>query len=268
MRAMRPSAWLLLCSLPILFAPACSGRYVQGDGAPGDLTHDVIDCADYLACNLDTPCDTGECVKVPGCGTAICASSAALCSEACGSTSCAVLDSYPAQLSSCPDGTPIKGRGNGFPADDPSTGGKPSVGGAPTGGYPAAGYGGSTSAGGSAPAGGYASGGTGYGGAVINCQSYQRCSIQVGCASPNLSCLSIPGCDLAICAPAQALCDNLCAGECYVLDSYPQQLECTTNAISGYEGYDMGAGGMGGSPYGYAGEAGIAGAYDYGGAAP
>jgi hypothetical protein len=189
------------------------------------------------------------------------------------------LDSYPEQLSSCADGTPVKGRGKGFPPDDVGTGAAPSVGGAPTGGYATGGY--ATAGygvGGGTPAGGYATGGTGYGSAAINCQSYQRCSINVSC-SAGLSCVSIPGCQLAICAPAQALCQNLCAGECDIGESYPQQLECTTNDITGYEGYGTGGTGTGGSggassyggaPYegGGAPEGGFAGEYAYGGTAP
>jgi hypothetical protein len=262
---MRLACLSLFALTAALFSPACSGQYVGSNADPGQQRSGIIECDDYLACDVNTACETGECIQVPGCSSAVCVSSAVLCDEACGVQGCAVATSYPAQLSSCPDGTPIKGKGHG--QDQPpsvGTGGGPSYAGMPAvagsyaiGGYPSGGYG-------NAP--GYAGeGGTGYGNGVVDCQAYARCNADVPCAAANFDCVSIPGCQMAVCAPVFPLCSSVCAGECAVLESYPLQLSCSTGPIVGYERYDMGTGGAygyGGSPYGYAGEPASAG---YGG---
>jgi hypothetical protein len=192
-----------------------------------------------------------------------------------------VLDSYPGQISSCPDGTPIKGKGEGVSYPTPvGTGGGPSYAGStpaaggygyPNGGYGVGGYGSGGYATAGYAAGGYGTAGTANG-PVVNCQDYARCNANVPCgASAGYDCISIPGCQLGICAPAFALCNNLCSGECSVLESYPVQLGCSSNQIYGYEGFDNGFGGtsQGGSPGNFAGEpnAGFGGDFDgsYGG---
>jgi hypothetical protein len=265
---MRLAAWSLATLFSLILAPACSGKYTTIP-EPGDEQSKVFDCSDYLACDLDTPCDGGECLSIPGCKSAICVSASVVCDQACDSTSCAVLNSYPGQITSCPDGTPIKGKGGGVSIPTPiGTGGGPSyagsgpvTGGYATGGYATAGYGT-----GAYPSGGYGSGGYatgGYGGAAnVNCQAFTRCTINAPCVGvgADFDCISIPGCQQGICAPASALCNALCAGDCAVLESYPAQLECSTGRIYGYEGF-AGSGGTswGGAPGNYAGEPSYAG---------
>lgn len=266
---MRLAAWSLLALFSLVLAPACSGKYTTISDDPDDQENRLFQCDDYLACDIDTPCDTGECLSIPGCGSAICVSASVVCDQACGSTSCLVLDSYPAQLSTCPDGTPIKGKGEGISFPQPGTGGGPSYAGSTAvgGGYLAGApsYGGYPAGGGGYGTGGYATGGTGTTG-VVNCQSYARCNVNVACAGAGFDCINVPGCQLGICAPAFPLCDSLCAGACAVLEGYPVQLACSTNTITGYEGFDDGFGGtsFGGAPYGYAGE-GTNGGYSSGG---
>jgi hypothetical protein len=244
---MRLAAWSLASLFSIVLAPACSGKYTTIPDSE-DEQRRIFDCSDYLACDIDTPCDDGgECLAISGCTSAICVSPAVVCDQACDSTHCAVATSYPGQIPRCPDGTPIKGKGAGVSFPTPvGTGGGPSyAGSAPvTGGYGTAGY----------PSGGYASGGSGTT-AALNCQGYTRCNVNVPCASAGFDCIAVPGCQLGICAPAFTLCDNFCAGECLVLESYPLQLECSTNNIVGYEGFaGFGGSSQGGSPQGYAGE--------------
>jgi hypothetical protein len=251
---MRLAAWSLTALTSIVLAPACSGKYTTIP-EPGDEPSRVFDCSDYLACDLDTPCDGGDCLSIPGCKSAVCVSASVVCDQACDSTSCVVLDSYPGQVNSCPDGTPIQGKGEGARFPTPSgTGGGPSSAGSPTamGGY---------------ATGGYASGG--YGGAsgnatAINCQLYSRCNVNVPCAGRGLDCIAVPGCQLGVCAPASTLCDDFCAGDCAVLESYPVQLQCSSNNIVGYEGFaGFGGSNQGGFPS-YAGE-GYGGYGGYGG---
>ena len=263
---MRLAAWSLATLFTIVLAPACSGKYTTiPELEPGNEQSKVFDCSDYLACGIDMPCDDGsECLAISGCGSAICVSPAVVCDHACNSTQCGVAASYPGQIPKCPDGTPIKGKGEGERIPSVGTGGGPSyAGSAPvTGGY--AGYG----------SGGYASGGYASGGstnvAAVNCQVYSRCNANVPCAGPGFDCIAVPGCQLGICAPAFTLCDNFCVGACAVLESYPVQLRCSSNDIVGYEGFaGFGGGSQGGSPQGYAGEdfggsGGFAGAFEGG----
>lgn len=261
---MRLAAWSLATLFSLVLAPACSGKYTTIPD--GDEQRQVIDCSDYLACDGNTPCDGGECLSIPGCGSAVCVSASVVCDEACNSTQCVVLDSYPGQITSCPDGTPIKGKGEGVSFPTPvGTGGGPSYAGSVSvaggysyanGGYATAGY----------AAGGYGTAGTGNS-PVVNCQDYARCNANVLCAGAGFDCISIPGCQLGICAPAFALCNNLCSGACEVLESYPVQLSCSTSQIYGYEGFDNGFGGtsQGGSPGNYAGEPSYAGFAGFGG---
>ncbi len=281
---MRLAAWSLASLFSLVLAPACSGKYTtipDGD----EQKNQIFDCSDYLACGVDTGCDGGECLSISGCRSAICVSASVVCDEACNSTQCAVLDSYPGQIPSCPDGTPIKGQGEGVSYPTPSgTGGGPTYagsaptaggysypnGGYPNGGYPNGGYGSGGYGTAGYAAGGYGTAGTGNG-PVLNCQNYARCNVNVLCAGAGFDCISIPGCSLGICAPAFALCNNLCSGECSVLESYPVQLSCSTSTITGYEGFDTGVGGtsQGGSPGNDAGQpgyAGFAGDFEHGGA--
>jgi hypothetical protein len=254
---MRLAAWSLATLFTIVLAPACSGKYTTIP-EPGDEQSKVFDCSDYLACDAENRCDDGgECLAISGCASAICVSASVVCDQACNSTQCGVAASYPGQIPKCPDGTPIKGKGEGvtFPTMV-GTGGGPSYAGSSTatGGYATAGYG----AGGSATA-GYASGGYATGGsgsaAAVNCQAYSRCNAKVSCAGVGFDCVAVPGCQLGICAPAFTLCDNFCAGTCAVLESYPVQLQCSSNVIVGYEGFGgVGGTSQGGSPQGYAGE--------------
>jgi hypothetical protein len=249
---MRLAAWSLAALFSLVLAPACSGKYTTMPDT-GDQQSKVFDCSDYLACDLDTPCDGGECLSIPGCKSAVCVSASVVCDQACDSTSCVVLDSYPAQITSCPDGTPIQGKGEGARFPTPSgTGGGPSYAGSPTGTGGYAGYG----TGGYATA-GYTSGGYGgvSGNAAINCQLYPRCNLNVPCAGVGFDCVAIQGCQLGICASTFNLCNYFCAGECAVLESYPAQLECGSNNIVGYERFNgFGGASQGGSPQGYAGE--------------
>ena len=259
---MRLAAWSLATLFSLVLAPACSGKYTTIPD--GEEQNQVIDCSDYLACDIDTPCDGGECFSIPGCGSAVCVSASVICDQACGTNQCPVADSYPAQIG-CPDGTPIKGKGKGESFPTPvGTGGGPSYAGSTPvpGGYPAGGYGGYggyATAG--AATGGYGTAGTGNG-PVVNCQAYARCNGNVPCAGAGFDCISLPGCQLGICAPAFALCDKLCSGQCEVLESYPVQLDCSTGPIYGYEGF--GGTGSGGAP-GYAGEPGYGGDPSYAG---
>jgi hypothetical protein len=252
---MRLAAWSLATLFTIVLAPACSGKYTTAP-EPGGVQSKVFDCSDYLACDLDTPCDGGECLTIPGCRSAICVSASVVCDQACDTTSCAVLDSYPGQVTHCPDGTPIKGKGEGVSLPPVGTGGGPSYAGSPpvTGGYATAGYGSGGYATAGYASGGYATGGSGST-AAVNCQVYSRCNLNVPCAGAGLDCIAVPGCQLGICAPAFTLCDNFCSGPCAVLESYPVRLQCSSNNIVGYEGFGgFGGSSQGGSPQSYAGE--------------
>jgi hypothetical protein len=254
---MRLAAWSFATLFTIVLAPACSGKYTTLPDT-GDEQSRVFDCSDYLACDVDTQCDDGgDCLAISGCGSAICVSASVVCDHACNSTQCGVAASYPGQISSCPDGTPIKGKGRGE-SIPPSvgTGGGPSYAGSGpfTGGSVTAGYGSGGYATAGYASGGYATGGSGNT-ASVNCQVYSRCNVNVPCAGAGFDCIAVPGCQLGICAPAFTLCDNFCAGACTVLESYPVQLQCSSNIIVGYEGFGgFGGASQGGSPQGYAGD--------------
>lgn len=265
--AMRCAGWSSLGFGAVLFVLACSGKYTEtGDGQnPGG----IIQCDQYLACGVDAPCETGECIAVPGCGSAVCASSSVICEQACGERGCEVATSYPAQVSRCPDGTPIQGVGTGEPQPPlVGTGGSPSYAGTASGGYTSGGYG---TAGTIAIGGAYGVGGTDSGPGVLDCQAFARCNGgDKGCSAEGFSCITIPGCMLGICAPPEPLCTSYCAGDCKFLVSSPLQISCSSGVITGVETGDPGAGGssaaggapgwagepaIGGAPYGYAGEA-------------
>src|SRR5690349_13594086 len=99
------SGWVVLGALAL----ACSGKYSSNES--GGVQHQAVDCAEHVACDLDTPCSSGSCISINGCSSALCVDTTSICKEACGSTECAVLDSYPGQLPRCPDGTAIQGNG-------------------------------------------------------------------------------------------------------------------------------------------------------------
>ena len=272
---MRFALWTSVALASLWLAPACSGR--SSPGKSGGSEGEVIQCNKFVACGVDAPCHSGECLSVPGCGSAICVDGGELCQQACGSRDCMVLDSYPAQLTRCPDGTPIRGTGKGQSPTTPGTGGAANAGGSGmvgTGGSFTAGTPGMGTAG--APNGGSSMGGSGVGpGDVIDCTAFARCrGGEDPCAVQGFDCVAVPGCQQGICAPAIALCNTYCSGDCEVLASDPVELECSSETIIGSEGDSPGAGGAGGaggSPHGWAGEPALAGASwggEYAGGAP
>lgn len=264
---MRFAVWSSFGFGSLLFVLACSGKY--RDAGSGQTPGPIIQCDQYLACGVDSPCETGECIAIRGCGSAVCVSSSVICEQACGERDCEVATSYPGQLSRCPDGTPIQGEGSGGPQPPiVGTGGGPSYAGTASSGYTSGGYG---TAGTIAVGGVSGFGGTGYGSGVLDCQAFARCDGDGRrCSAEGFDCIGIAGCAAGICAPPQALCASYCTGECAVLESYPVQLACSTGSIRGVETGDPGVGGtsaaggvsgwagepaVGGAPQGSAGEA-------------
>lgn len=69
------------------------------DGGPAD--GGVNDPCAQPTCGLDQPlCDFGlECIALTDCGHAVCIETTAACQAACGTDSCAILESFPAQIS-------------------------------------------------------------------------------------------------------------------------------------------------------------------------
>jgi hypothetical protein len=85
---------------------AVSGCAAQPAPAAG------VACGEHPSCGLDGPaCSEGrECISIVGCPAAVCISTVQACLETCGVSSCAVLESFPAQLA-CEDRAPAPGRG-------------------------------------------------------------------------------------------------------------------------------------------------------------
>lgn len=70
-----------------------------------------VDCSAHPRCGVDEAgCESpSECFSIPGCGGGLCIPGAQACRETCGTASCAVLESYPAQIA-CDGRKPAPGR--------------------------------------------------------------------------------------------------------------------------------------------------------------
>ena len=78
-----------------------------GAGAAGQMTDPMTgadagmgDPCAKPTCGIDQPCDDGSlhCIKLDSCENAVCISTQAACQAECGTTSCAILESYPEQI--------------------------------------------------------------------------------------------------------------------------------------------------------------------------
>ncbi len=85
----------------------CDGKVPAkvGDGTDGtDVSTPAdepsgVECSDYEPCGLDDACDTGSCIDLGGCRTAICIDADEACELSCPADSeCEYLDSYPMQI--------------------------------------------------------------------------------------------------------------------------------------------------------------------------
>jgi hypothetical protein len=77
-----------------------------------------VDCSAHPVCGAGGPsCSTGECIAIVGCPSAICIDSRQACEETCGTPSCIILESFPAQLR-CEGREPVSGRTDGLSSCD------------------------------------------------------------------------------------------------------------------------------------------------------
>jgi hypothetical protein len=240
---MHAAGWLFVLSALVL-APACSGRYTTRE-APAQNEQGLVRCDSYTQCEPDSPCDDGgTCVSIAGCGTALCVAPSSICEQACGTMSCEVLESYPAQMPRCPDGTPIKGRRSDSP-EAPSRGGTGgSTPSGPSSGPAFGGVGGSLN-----PSGIYGMAtpdGRGLGDNHVDCASYLQCDHRIGCGET--PCIAIDGCAYGVCALPQSLCNEECTGTCTFVAGLPYRIACST-MLTGSENYGGGSSAGGARPW-------------------
>lgn len=98
---MSRSLLALTVLVPLAFALACkagSGRPAKPTAA--DAVADDI-CETATACGLDQACASGTgCYVLPSCGgESLCVTQEDACALTCGTKQCAVMESYPMQLS-------------------------------------------------------------------------------------------------------------------------------------------------------------------------
>jgi hypothetical protein len=239
---MRCGGSFLVFSVLVL-APACSGRYTARD-EPAQSQQGLVQCDSYAHCGGDSPCDSGgTCVSIAGCGEAICAAPSYVCEQACSTKECEVLESYPAQMPRCPDGTPIKGERNSNPAPSSAAGsGGSTPSRAPSG--PLGGAGGSLND--SGVYGMAMPDGKGLGDNHIDCAAYLQCDHLVGCGET--PCVAIDGCDYGVCALPQYLCNEECTGTCTFVAGLPYRIDCSTG-LTGSENYGGANSGGGARPW-------------------
>ncbi len=88
----------------------CNSGFTCEDDAcvPEEETNEPpgVDCADYDKCDVDTSCDSGNCIAFSECSSAICIDGEEACELSCPDPSeCVLAESYPEQLF-CPDQVP------------------------------------------------------------------------------------------------------------------------------------------------------------------
>jgi hypothetical protein len=76
-----------------LLGLACGGSDSNG-GEPLDAE----ECAKHSECGVDAPCAEGSCLSIQNCATLICIDQTEACRLLCGSKTCEILESFPAQV--------------------------------------------------------------------------------------------------------------------------------------------------------------------------
>ena len=108
LRVVKRGVLLLQVSLVLALGPSCG---VPKNPPPRSaLESNVVRCDAYESCDIGHGCTNRvECIRLSGCLYPICLGSRSICQQVCGSDACAVKESAPAQMNSCPDGRPIRG---------------------------------------------------------------------------------------------------------------------------------------------------------------